>query len=350
MNSNPQVLETTRRIFKERGAETVTTEKPKNELWNSLEQAGLTLAWCPAEYNGPGGSIADGLSVIGVTGEFCDRLPVAETLLAGQLLAHANLKIPKGFLTFLFSDKEFEVKLDQKGLLTALAPNVPYATQAEHLVALAEGPSGYTVTLIAQKECSILSKTNVAGEARDEVSLEGVRPLQESKLITDINPNHLKLLGALTRSIQMTRSISKVLDICVDYSQQRPAFGRPISKFQAIQHYLATMAGEYAASLAVTVAAEQSFIRSEERGQLLDIVPIASAKIRVGEAANIVCSLAHQIHGAIGFTEEHILHRFTHRLWSWRNDYGTEAEWAVQLGSLVAQRGADEIWPDLTAE
>ena len=70
MNSNPQVLETTRRIFKERGAETVTTEKPKNELWNSLEQAGLTLAWCPAEYNGPGGSIADGLSVIGVTGEF----------------------------------------------------------------------------------------------------------------------------------------------------------------------------------------------------------------------------------------------------------------------------------------
>ena len=94
-----------------------------------------------------------------------------------------------------------------------MAPNVPYATQAEHLVALAEGPSGYTVTLIAQKECSILSKTNVAGEARDEVSLEGVRPLQESKLITDINPNHLKLLGALTRSIQMTRSISKVLDI-----------------------------------------------------------------------------------------------------------------------------------------
>ena len=45
-------------------------------------------------------------------------------------------------------------------------------------------------------------------------------------------------------------------------------------------------------------------------------------------------------HGA-----EHILHRFTTRLWSWRDDFGSESDWAVRLGEMVAARGADELWP-----
>ena len=52
--------------------------------------------------------------------------------------------------------------------------------------------------------------------------------------------------------------------------------------------------------------------------------------------------------GAIGFTEEHILHRFTQRLWDWRDDFGNESEWAVELGALIAENGADELWPLLT--
>jgi len=56
-------------------------------------------------------------------------------------------------------------------------------------------------------------------------------------------------------------------------------------------------------------------------------------------------AIAHQVHGAIGFTDEHILHRFTRRLWAWRDDFGSESEWAVGLGALVAANGADQLWP-----
>jgi acyl-CoA dehydrogenase len=76
---------------------------------------------------------------------------------------------------------------------------------------------------------------------------------------------------------------------------------------------------------------------------------VASAKIRVGEAAGEGAAIAHQVLGALGFTQEHVLHRYTRRLWAWRDDFGSESRWAVKLGELVAARGADALWPMLAA-
>ena len=76
-------------------------------------------------------------------------------------------------------------------------------------------------------------------------------------------------------------------------------------------------------------------------------IEAASAKIRVGEAAGEGAAIAHQVLGAIGFTREHVLHRYTRRLWTWRDDFGSESVWAVKLGNLVAAKGADALWPML---
>ncbi len=76
---------------------------------------------------------------------------------------------------------------------------------------------------------------------------------------------------------------------------------------------------------------------------------VAAAKIRVGEAAGEGAAIAHQVLGAIGFTQEHVLHRYTRRLWAWRDDFGNESAWAVKLGTLVAAKGADGLWPMLAA-
>jgi acyl-CoA dehydrogenase len=71
--------------------------------------------------------------------------------------------------------------------------------------------------------------------------------------------------------------------------------------------------------------------------------------VRAGEAAGLGASIAHQVHGAIGFTYEHTLHFLTRRLWSWRAEFGAEREWAVELGRAMSVRGADALWPTLTA-
>jgi len=70
--------------------------------------------------------------------------------------------------------------------------------------------------------------------------------------------------------------------------------------------------------------------------------------VRAGEAAGLGAGIAHQVHGAIGFTYEHSLHFATRRLWSWRAEFGSESQWAQVLGRAIAARGANQLWPDLT--
>ena len=74
---------------------------------------------------------------------------------------------------------------------------------------------------------------------------------------------------------------------------------------------------------------------------------VAAAKIRVGEAVEAGAAIAHQVHGAIGFTAEHILQRYSRRCWGWRDDFGTESVWARDLGERVIANGPDALWPML---
>jgi alkylation response protein AidB-like acyl-CoA dehydrogenase len=76
---------------------------------------------------------------------------------------------------------------------------------------------------------------------------------------------------------------------------------------------------------------------------------VAIAKARAGEAAGIGAAIAHQVHGAIGFTLEHDLQFFTKRLCAWRDEFGNEAEWNLQYGNRIAALGPDGLWPAITA-
>jgi alkylation response protein AidB-like acyl-CoA dehydrogenase len=98
------------------------------------------------------------------------------------------------------------------------------------------------------------------------------------------------------------------------------------------------LAGEVAAAVR---AADGAVERLDTKSLVLDT---AVAKARVGEAAGRGAEIAHQVHGAIGFTHEHELHQFTRRLWAWRDEYGNEAAWQTRLGRAVAAGGADAAW------
>ena len=152
------------------------------------------------------------------------------------------------------------------------------------------------------------------------------------------------LMGAAMRAQQMAGSLQTLLTLSVDYAQTRQAFGRPIGKFQVVQQNLARLAGETAAATAAASSAADTIQNSEYFDNDV-ILEVAAAKIRTGEAATKGTAIAHQVHGAMGFTAEHVLHRYTQRLFAWREDFGTESEWAVKLGLIVAAKGADELWP-----
>lgn len=136
-------------------------------------------------------------------------------------------------------------------------------------------------------------------------------------------------LQACLYAAQMAGAMQRVLDMTLQYANQRVQFGRPIGKFQAIQHQLAVMAEQ---ALAARMAAQ---IGCASSGLLPDRLRAAIAKARTSEAAVEVAALSHSIHGAIGFTHEFDLQIYTRRLHHWRLGAGSESHWHDVLGAAL---------------
>src|SRR5437764_11159841 len=92
------VAETAERIFADLAdAQTINSDKSgswKAPLWQALSDAGLPLAWVPDDLGGSGASLAEGFGVLSSAGRFAVSLPLAETMLAGWLLAQAKIASP----------------------------------------------------------------------------------------------------------------------------------------------------------------------------------------------------------------------------------------------------------------
>jgi alkylation response protein AidB-like acyl-CoA dehydrogenase len=315
-------------------------------LWSALEDAGLTRAWVPEALNGAGAGIADGFEVLRIAGAFAVAVPLAETLLAGWLLSQAGLRVPQGMLSVAPVRAADRIRLNADGTLSGRAGAVPFARDAAQIAILAQGEKGAVVALVERAHCALEHGTSIAGEPRDNLVLERAAPSALAAAPAGFGEDALLCMGAAVRATQMSGALQAILERSVAYANERVAFERPISKFQAIQHNLARLAGESAAALAAAGSAADAIADAGgfDEGVLLEL---ASAKIRVGEAAGEGAAIAHQVHGAIGFSGEHALHRYTQRLWAWRDDFGGESTWAVRLGQMVAAKGADALWPML---
>ena len=227
--------------------------------------------------------------------------------------------------------------------LTGTATDVAWAGVATHVAVLAprrrlDGP------VLALVDASALEATdafNLAGEPRGSLVLDAGAGV--GALLTEAQADGLRARFALARAVQLAAALEQVLAWTVQYAGEREQFGRPLGKFQAIQMELAEMAGEVTAVTALTDAAVQALDRGRGR----------RARRRGGEGAGgaaveVVARLAHQVHGAIGFTQEHKLHHLTRRLWSWRDEAGSELAWSRVLGAGLLADGPDGLWPALT--
>jgi acyl-CoA dehydrogenase len=374
MATDSIVAETAARIFSDlcdpQTINRAADDSWKAPAWAALEEAGLPLAWVPEGLGGSGASLADGFAVMREAGRFALPLPLAETMLAGWLLAQAGVPVPRGAMSCGPARQGERITLTKGGTLSGRLRAVPFAKEAKHLALLARPEDGGAVVVLVEAGAACIADgASIAGDALNAVSLDGLRPVAVRE--TSVGWNDLQLMGATVRAVQMAGALEAILDLSVAYANERVAFERPIGKFQAIQHNLARLAGEVATAVAAAGSAADAIATASQslaqRGDLGDaqattsppplwlwaeegvFLEAASAKIRVGEAAGEGAAIAHQVLGAIGFTREHHLHRFTRRLWAWRDDFGNESHWAVKLGNVVAAEGADGLWPMLAA-
>jgi acyl-CoA dehydrogenase len=342
------VAETAEKIFADLAdAQTINHDKQGNwkaPLWQALTEAGLPLSWVPEDCGGSGASMAEGFSVLSAAGRFAIAVPLAETMLAGWLLSQAKIASPEGAMTVAPASPKDCITPNADGTLSGRARGVPFARDSRHIAVLASGAGGLSIALVDTSACRIEAGLNLASDGSDTVTFNNARPAAIKPAPKDFDQAQLMLMGGVARSLQIAGALESMLDVSVRYSNERVAFEKKISKFQAVQHNLAKLAGESAAALAAATSAADALANRKSFDDEL-FLEAASAKVRCSEAAEKGAAIAHQVHGAIGFTIEHILHRYTLRALAWRDDFGSESYWAVELGKLVAARGADELWP-----
>jgi acyl-CoA dehydrogenase len=316
----------------------------KAPLWEALDAAGLPLAWVPEALGGAGGSISDGFAVLGAAGRFALASPLAETLLAGWLLAQAGIDVPATPMTVAPCRPRERISIDVEGNLNGRVSGVPFASEVEHIAVLADDGSAQRIALVTCEQCRASEGRNLAGDPLDAILFDRVKPLRVAAAPPGFNQQSLMLMGSAARSVEIAGALETILSLSVAYANERVAFERRIGKFQAVQQNLARLAGETAAAVAVSSSAADAIADTEQFDDDVFLEAV-SAKIRCAEAVAEGSAIAHQVFGAIGFTQEHILHRFTLRMLSWRDDFGNESYWANELGKRAVCRGADEFWP-----
>ena len=285
--------------------------QPRAALWQAFEESGFADALVPESAGGSGLALADVYPVLELCGSFAVPVPLGETLLARGLLAYAGVSVPRGSVVFGTG------QLGSDGRLHGA--QVRCGTQADWVLVSCGGA------------CRLLSaadaQVQVAGFCLDAQMSWPQEAWDRAHQVP--GAHDLVTLQAALYAAQLAGALMAVFSRTLQYANDRQQFGKPIGKFQAIQHQLSLMS-EHAFS--ARMAAQLGLCAT---GPVPDRLRVAMAKARTSEAALEVAGLSHAIHGAIGFTREFDLQLFTRRLHAWRQAAGSESYWHDVLGQAL---------------
>ncbi len=331
------------------------------ELWQKMAEQGWLGLIVPEGYGGVGLGFLDLSILLEEMGRAMLPGPFFSTVvMAGMAVLDAGSEAQKqeilpriadGQLIMTMALTEPSARWDARGVETAAEPVgngflingtklfVPDAGASDYLVVAARtGSEEEDISLfLVPRESDGISLTplkTIALDKQFEVSLDGVE-IPSSALLGELNEGWRtveKVLqwGAVGKCAEMVGGSQQVLDMTVDYAQQRVQFGRPIGSFQAVQHHCANMATDVEGTRYITYQA--AWRLSEGLPSKLEV---AAAKAWVSEAYQRVCALGHQCHGAIGFTKEHNMQLYSRR--------AKAAELAFGDADLHLEKVADAI-------
>jgi acyl-CoA dehydrogenase len=303
--------------------------------WQALVEQGLPLALVEND-QGFGIPLSEGLALIRLLGRRATPLPIAETMAANMLLARAGLSVSQGVVALV--PDSTEIKVERVGgawHVQGVVDRIAWGRNADALLIASRG----SIALATSGFRLIEQGQNVAAMPRDRIEIDAVLEFAELP-----GPSLLEA-AALVRSLAMAGALEAVLSLTLSHITQRVQFGQILSTFQVVQHSLARLGSEVcAASVAADLAADAFAVGGPHTE-----AAVAAARSRISDATATVTSIAHQMHGAMGFTAEHRLHWFTTALWSWRDEFGTASWWTRRLGETALVNSKQGYWPFITS-
>ncbi|HNP56767.1 MAG TPA: acyl-CoA dehydrogenase family protein [Gordonia sp. (in: high G+C Gram-positive bacteria)] len=304
-------------------------------LWEALADAGLTLLSTPDGAGGSGAGIAESSTVIEEAARFAAPIPVAECdLLAAWLLSTAGRSVPAGPLTSACAAVELSPAVAGTTRVSGVAQRVPWARDCDAVVVCGTTGDRAVLVVVPTASASIEPGVNLAHEPRDTVGFDLEVADDELVELPAGTSEQWSYRAALGRSAGTVGALEGAVALTTEHAIERVQFGRALAKFQAVQHLIAVAAGEVTAARAAHDAAVRA-VEVDGFDSTRAHFAVAVAKAQAARAARQVTAIAHQVHGAIGFTLDHQLRHFTLRALAYSSEAGGEAQWNRRIGELV---------------
>lgn len=308
------------------------------ELWKKMTELGWLGLIVPEQYGGAGES----LSTMGLLLEEMGRCalpgPFFSTAVYSPLLlleGDAKLKekllprLCKGDLLVTVALGEPTGQDEASAIKTTAVPDsggyllsgtklfVPYAHVSDLIICLARTgakPEAISAFLVDAKApgVTVTPLKTITAEKQCEVVLDKVR-VSKSDMIGGPDQGWAILQRVLPKTtvakcFEMVGGAAQVLEMSVSYAGTRVQSGHPIGSFQAIQHHCANMVLHIETMKHLTYKAawmlEQGLPCEKE---------VAMAKACANKNYCLVTFLGHQIHGGIGFCDDHAMPQYFKR-------------------------------------
>lgn len=206
-------------------------------------------------------------------------------------------------LPALPSDLRAEVASGEASWTLAFGPLVPDLDTADR-IAIVGGDGIYELEGAERELLTTTDETRPLGVVRGG---EPGRRLADASVLEEVRSRSLAALA-----IEACGVARRALEHAIEHARTREQFGKPIGVYQAVSHPLADAYTRVELARSLSLWAVWCVAEDDEQAA----VAAAAAKAFAAEAAVQVCETAIQVHGGIGFTWEHVLHRLYKRaLW-----------------------------------
>ena len=284
--------------------------------WQELAELGWTGVTVPEEQGGAGLGFLE-------AGVLVEEL--ARTLAPGPFLATIAL------LPALPPDDQAAVAAGEASWALALGPLAPDLDTATH-VAVAGGDGIWELEGAEREVLHTMDESRPLGVVRGG---DAGRRLADAEQLPAIRR---RLLAGLALEAVGVGSVA--LELTVDYARTREQFGRPIGVYQAVSHPLADSYRELELARSLALWAAWTVAENDPDAPLA----AAAAKAYAAEAAVTACERAIQLHGGIGFTWEHPLHRLYKRAQGIQTLESAPAQLRAEVAAALLDGGGSSTW------
>lgn len=316
-------------------------------LWDKIAALGWPGLLVPQELGGAGATLMEVALLLEEAGRAALPGPLLPVLFSALLLQEGEPALRRRLLPPLARGELIlcPALLEPPGAQTRASSQgpgyrlwgtklfVPYAAAANYLIVSVATPSRSALFLVATNApgLTLTPLLTTAADHQYEVRLEGVG----TELLGGVGGRALDG-GTALYCAQTVGSLQAALELTLEYCRQRHQFGQPIGSFQAVHHHVVDMYRDLQLARLLTCQAAWRLSQGLEAGR-----EVSMARIKVSTAVPQVTSLAHQVHGGVGFYTEYPLELYYRRALAGAVALGGVGEHRERLAGWLREGGEE---------